>query len=673
MGPRIQTALVLLQGGNLIDGSIIVDAIKSVLDQLFTPLINIISEVLSKIAEFTWYIPHLPLNKPLDILARPSTGVWPAIYDFHFNTGVPIGVSILITVWFARKAGVAMTILDAEDEIKSNRNLLVGIVMVYISYYIAVLYLGFANAVVTLIAPSTAELTGIAGNIGLTGGGVAALFIYFNISVNSFLIILIILINVLRIVALLALPMLISIIMAFHYARIPIITQVTDKFGRSMASTALWALPVAGGWRVTAVLLNADAGILETVTPSSGIGVEAVDPIITTAVFMIPLIVGIVTPLFMSNISQLYYFSKIAGLSFGKYVGSSGGSGGSGSITGGAGGGPTDSNPRIGSQNSRISGGADPTGGGDGSTSFREGLGTAKDIAPGFDENKEYVDWDNVDRTKKLGAKVAGGASGLFESAKNIDGPNVPTGGDSPGGQSPMASNRDQPGDDEEPGDSNGPFGESGGYEPDEPSEAEVQERQLTEEMDEEPEFGPGDDGPSLQEIFDEGSNVGEGPGVGEQGTDIVSEDNGGYTKDDTKVFRPEGGDSGSASDAQESSSTSGGSSSSTTQNGVGSIGGIGGGYGTKSVLSSDGSSSSSARVSSGDGPNRTPGSSAGSQSTNSSSSSSGPSSSTSASDSSGGENSTEVNPDESETTGNSVESRSITEDANIFDDDGAL
>jgi len=406
----------------------LVDTLKGFVEWFIDSITEVLATGIDAIARATYWVPHPQLDEPSDLYLRPDSGVWANIYDFHWDYGVPVGVTILIGMWFLRTAGVAGGVLNTESKVRADKNILVGIVMISLSYYIAVLYLNIAHGIAIALAPGKTELEAVALELAGVSGGVAIAFHFLNISLSATLFILLLLVNLIRIIAVYSIPMLAWLFVTLHYAKVPILTPVVTDLGKKVSKTALWTIPVAAGWRVMYVLQSADTGIIESAMGGqlTNVGASGIDTILSTTLFMIPLIIGIASPLLMSNVSQMYYLNRLTGLSLGDDKGGGdGGTPGGGGGGGGAGPGGGDGDATPGTQTTLDQIGNEPTGGGDDSPNITararseasSAASLGKMLTPGMSNDQEYIDWDQIESDKEAIGKVGDFAESAGEKA----------------------------------------------------------------------------------------------------------------------------------------------------------------------------------------------------------------------------------------------------------------
>jgi len=398
----------------------VVDGIMGAIDALVTPILDALGYILQEIAEFTVWTPHPKWESASQIMSPPADGtIWASIWETHWEVMVPASLAILVVTWFARQFGVAAGIVGAEQGARSKRNLITGFSVVLVSWWIVGAYLNFAHALAEIVTPNAAEMANAIPEIGITSVGVAAAFYYLELTVGATLFVLLILVNIIRIIAVYAFAILFPILMAVYYARLPVIDGMFKGFAEKLATPAMWTFPVAAGWRVMVVLNSSDDGIIAAMTNASGVGIDAIDGIITPFIFMIPAIVGIASPLLMSDVSQLYYLNNMANMSLGSDSGGSdpGSGDGTGGSNGSGGSGVGDGDPTTSGQDRLDSmaqgGGSTPdyytAPQGERETSTRNALSAGKEKFDFLDEDSNVVDWENVDKTKDR-AKAAGSA-----------------------------------------------------------------------------------------------------------------------------------------------------------------------------------------------------------------------------------------------------------------------
>jgi hypothetical protein len=410
-----------------------------------------LGQLIKSIADLTYWNPHPEINSPSELIMIPEDwGIWYTLWEYHIDIAFPVSVMLLITVWFARQAGVATNILGAEQRVQSNRSLISGIVAVFLSFHAVVVYLNISQLLVTAIAPGADPLANVSLRFAGVGGAAALAIVFLNVSINGIFILALFLINAARIFATFMLPVLVTYAVALHFAQVPLLTAQVKKITKLLASAPLWTIPVAAGWRLMVILGGASPGsqtIGEYIVAEAGLsdiaGSGVAEQLFTTSLFMVPVLIGIIAPLKMTGAaSSLFYMSRLAGLSVGKSKG--GGSGGDGASGGdgedgamgddgdGSGGRPGDEGGDMpsggsGSGGRKRSTGNSGSGSGSGGSAVNvnsASTGTddslfedAKDAFNPISGDKEYIDRDKADVTMRAGKRGVGLAEDVTEES----------------------------------------------------------------------------------------------------------------------------------------------------------------------------------------------------------------------------------------------------------------
>jgi len=407
------------------------EAILGALDSLFSPIAEALSKILAAIADFTVWVPHPEWRSASQIMSAPDSGIWLSIWETHWQVMVPVSMTILITAWFGRQFGVATSILGAEQGARSKRNLIVGMAVIMLSWWIAGAYLNFVHLIVSAVTPDPGAMEAAIPDLGISTVGVAVAVYYLELSIGATIFVLLILINIVRVIAVYAFVILFPVLMAVYYARLPVLSSTFQEFNQKLAGTALWTFPVAAGWRVMVVLADSNEGVLAAITGASGMGVNAIDGIMMPFIVMIPGIIGIASPLLMSNVSQMYYLSNMADISMGSDSGPGTG-GGSGSGGNGSGGGSTGATGSDGSGFTQTAHEPDTVGSlargdqpvgeapqGERDTAVRSAAQSTKEHFDFLDEDSNMVDWENVDKTKDRAETLGRMAGRAKDGAKD--------------------------------------------------------------------------------------------------------------------------------------------------------------------------------------------------------------------------------------------------------------
>jgi len=403
-------------------------------------------KLLKAIADLTYWNPHPPIDSPSELFMIPDDwGIWLTLWDYHMKIAVPVCVCLLVFVWFARQAGVATNILGAQERVQSNRSLISGIFAVFLSFHGVVIYLNITQLIVTAIAPGADPLSDIALRFAGVGGAAALIIVFLNVSINATLILLLFLINAARIFATFMLPILVPYAVALRFGRVPLLTDQVVKITKLLATSPLWTIPVAAGWRMMTILGGEGDGqtIGQYIIAEAGLngipGGGLAEQLITSSLFMVPVIIGILAPLKMSGAaSSMFYMSRLGGMSIGKDAsggddggdGEDGEDGGMGGEEGGEGEGgepgeggsgiPSASGSGGGSGSGGSGGG--PSGGGSASNVNSASAGTddslfedAVDAFNPIDGDKEYIDREKANVTARAGKAGIGLAEDVTE------------------------------------------------------------------------------------------------------------------------------------------------------------------------------------------------------------------------------------------------------------------
>jgi len=427
-------------------------AIFSTLRELASNGAEAIADLVEAVADLTYWNPHPEFNSASEFLTLPPDHwtIWASLWKYHINQAVPIALIILIVPWFARRAGVATNIIGQEERMQSNRNLLSGVFAVVLSFHAVAAYLNVTQFLVVAIAPTSRGIGNVAVEFAGVSGGAALAIVFLNVSINSLFVLLLFLINAGRIIGTLLLPVLVPYTVALHFSEVPFLSTQVKRITKLLASSPLWTIPVAAGWRLMVILSGAAKGADENWTigkyliEEAGLtfaGSDVAAQLLTTSLFMVPVLIGIIAPLKMTGAaSSAFYLSRLTGFSVGSSP--SGGSNNSnndsndddGGLEDAKGSGGDDSGissrqgdgsgGRSGSQSDTGSGGASSSGTGNSTTTVTASAGDNnslfEDAKDAFSPvpDKQYLDQEKVDVTKRAGAAAKDTAKSAAGEAK---------------------------------------------------------------------------------------------------------------------------------------------------------------------------------------------------------------------------------------------------------------
>jgi hypothetical protein len=77
-------------------------------------LADFLADWIVLVAEITYRVPRPDFSGGITAVLSKPNGLWGTIHEYHFGTGFPIGVTLLVVMWFARTGGVAMGVTSPE-------------------------------------------------------------------------------------------------------------------------------------------------------------------------------------------------------------------------------------------------------------------------------------------------------------------------------------------------------------------------------------------------------------------------------------------------------------------------------------------------------------------------------------------------------------------------------
>jgi len=275
-----------------------VDAIGEVFKELiYDPIRGFITDGLGSAIDFMLFIPS-PNPAGGLIFGVPQSDLWRDIYSAYWENWVPLGLLILFTSFMMRKFGVAWGLMATKRFSGMKRNVIQGIFLIPMSWYVLVIALRGFTGLNNVLKPSGVEYKNVFGELLQASG--AAVFVYIIAGgFNLLLVFLAIIMSLLRILVILIFVVAIPVLLGFKYGRLPYLEKIADSLIGKFPMVLIMTLPIAFGLRVSVLLLGSDGFSFESST------LDTTASIVEPMLFAIPAILGILSPivLWRTNIS----------------------------------------------------------------------------------------------------------------------------------------------------------------------------------------------------------------------------------------------------------------------------------------------------------------------------------------------------------------------------------
>ena len=233
-------------------GDIIIDAIQSVLEILFEPIEEVISQTADAVVDLILTTPH-----PNAIFGPPTNGVWPDLYEYYWESLVPLvlflyGATIMLIIFLQTTSHL----FGSYHRTKLIKRSFTGLMGLLAWWWIAGISLRFANSLTTLLAPDVSSIT-LFETLSFSAMGVLGLVI--TMSVDLVLFGLLALIYLSRQVVLYLFVIAMPILIVFWIPGVGPLTLVSN-FAKRMAGFYVpflfMTLPVALLFRLADILGN---------------------------------------------------------------------------------------------------------------------------------------------------------------------------------------------------------------------------------------------------------------------------------------------------------------------------------------------------------------------------------------------------------------------------------
>ncbi|WP_324759541.1 hypothetical protein [Haloarcula montana] len=136
-------------------GDIIVDSLKEGVRVLVTPIETVLAEFVDPLIELIVSTPT-----PDTVFGRPTNDAWPAVYDFYWDTMIPLtlflwALSIGLVIFLESTSHL----FGSYHQAKLKRRTFAGLLGILMWWWVAALSLQFVNALTGFLVPDLSEIT----------------------------------------------------------------------------------------------------------------------------------------------------------------------------------------------------------------------------------------------------------------------------------------------------------------------------------------------------------------------------------------------------------------------------------------------------------------------------------------------------------------------------------
>jgi len=163
-------------------GDIIVNALQDLLEVLFSPIEEIIKKYGGDLVDIAVGTPH-----PNAIFSRPTNKAWPSLYDFHWDTIVPLALLLwALAIGLVILLETTSHLFSGYHRSKLKRRAFTGLLGIFAWWWIAAFSLRLMEGLTGILVPSLSQVSlfetvsfGAMGVLGL----VLSLFVNFTLFV----------------------------------------------------------------------------------------------------------------------------------------------------------------------------------------------------------------------------------------------------------------------------------------------------------------------------------------------------------------------------------------------------------------------------------------------------------------------------------------------------------
>lgn len=234
----------------------IINALKKFLKILFQPLEGAVREYADQVLNFV-----VGTDAPNAVFSRPTNGVWPQIYDYYWESVVPLALALWgLSIGLVILLESTSNLFSGYQTSKLKRRAFAGLLGVLSWWWIAAFSLQFANGLTGFIVPDLSQLS-LFDTVSYAG--ISVIGYALSMSVNSTLLIALAVVYLARRVALYLFVLLMPILIVMWIPSLGPFASVGNlmkRLGRFYVPFLFMTLPTAMLFRLGHVL-GAGAGL----------------------------------------------------------------------------------------------------------------------------------------------------------------------------------------------------------------------------------------------------------------------------------------------------------------------------------------------------------------------------------------------------------------------------
>jgi hypothetical protein len=233
-------------------GDVIVDALKQLLDGLFSPISGLIEKYAGELIKLVVKTPH-----PNAVYAPPSNNAWPEIYEYYWDSIVPLALLL-----YALSIGLVIFLestsylFSTYHRSKLKKRAFTGLLGILAWWWIAALALQFADALTGYIVPDLSELT-LFETLSFTG--LSVLGVVLTLFIDLVLFLLLALVYLLREILLYFFVLIMPILIALWVPGVgpfALVARFAARIGGFFVPFLFMTLPVAVLFRLEILLFE---------------------------------------------------------------------------------------------------------------------------------------------------------------------------------------------------------------------------------------------------------------------------------------------------------------------------------------------------------------------------------------------------------------------------------
>lgn len=233
-------------------GDVIVDALKQLLDGLFSPISGLIEKYAGELIKLVVKTPH-----PNAVYEAPTNDAWPQIYEYYWDSIVPLALLL-----YALSIGLVIFLestsylFSTYHRSKLKKRAFTGLLGILAWWWIAALTLQFADALTGYIVPNLSELT-LFETLSFTG--LSLLGVVLTLFIDLVLFLLLALVYLLREVILYFFVLIMPILIALWVpgvGPVALVARFASRIGGFFVPFLFMTLPVAVLFRLEILLFE---------------------------------------------------------------------------------------------------------------------------------------------------------------------------------------------------------------------------------------------------------------------------------------------------------------------------------------------------------------------------------------------------------------------------------